>query len=239
MGAFDVASSVAATALRFGAGGRVGELGPRPRQLLELYEFEDCPFCRKVREALSILDLDVRIWPCPKGGPRYREELRRRAGKTQFPYLVDPNTGEEMYESSVIVRHLFDRYGRGRPPTVLSLGPVTILSGSLASLLRGARGTRYRPAVAPRQPLHLYGHEASPACRGVRETLCTLELPYVQHNLAAGGARVEAFVRRVGGELLPYLEDPNDGAALRGSAAIVRHLEDSYLEAPTARARVG
>ena len=29
----------------------------RPNKLLEVYEFEGCPFCRKVREAVSVLDL--------------------------------------------------------------------------------------------------------------------------------------------------------------------------------------
>ena len=33
------------------------------------------------------------IYPCPKGGTRFRPEIRRRGGKEQFPYLVDPNTG--------------------------------------------------------------------------------------------------------------------------------------------------
>ncbi|MHC5059284.1 MAG: glutathione S-transferase N-terminal domain-containing protein, partial [Planctomycetota bacterium] len=75
----------------------VGPLGPRPERPLELYEFEACPFCRKVREALSILDLNAMIYPCPKKGPRFREEVKRRGGKYLFPYLVDPNTGEAMY----------------------------------------------------------------------------------------------------------------------------------------------
>mmetsp|Transcript_37498 Transcript_37498/g.149570 ORF Transcript_37498/g.149570 Transcript_37498/m.149570 type:complete len:93 (+) Transcript_37498:370-648(+) len=39
----------------------------RPELPLELYEFESCPFCRKVREALNILDLDFYAYPCPKG----------------------------------------------------------------------------------------------------------------------------------------------------------------------------
>lgn len=34
---------------------------------LLLYEFEACPFCRKVREAITILDLDVIFYPCPRG----------------------------------------------------------------------------------------------------------------------------------------------------------------------------
>ena len=40
----------------------------RPAKPLELYEYEACPFCRKVREALSMLDIDVIVYPCPRDG---------------------------------------------------------------------------------------------------------------------------------------------------------------------------
>ena len=101
--ALDVATSLAATIARAGTGMQVGALGPRPEQPLQLYEFEACPFCRKVREALSVLDLDADVRPCPKRGPRFRAEVQRRGGKAQFPWLVDPNAGIEMYESDAIV----------------------------------------------------------------------------------------------------------------------------------------
>lgn len=39
----------------------------QPRKPIEIYEFEGCPFCRKVREAVNILDLDVVFYPCPQG----------------------------------------------------------------------------------------------------------------------------------------------------------------------------
>jgi glutaredoxin len=90
--ALDVATSFAASVARMGGGMQVGQLGRRPKKRLELYEFEACPYCRKVREALSILDLEAMIYPCPKGGARFRREVERRGGKAQFPYLVDPNT---------------------------------------------------------------------------------------------------------------------------------------------------
>jgi hypothetical protein len=48
----DVTTSFLATAARLGYAERVGTFGPRPSKPLELYEFEGCPFCRKVREAL-------------------------------------------------------------------------------------------------------------------------------------------------------------------------------------------
>ena len=77
----DVTTSVLATVARFGFAERVGALGARPEKTLELYEFEGCPFCRKVREALTVLDLDAMIYPCPKGGPRFRPMVRERGGK--------------------------------------------------------------------------------------------------------------------------------------------------------------
>ena len=68
--ALDVTTSIGSSVLRLGAGRKVGAVGKRPETPLELYEFEACPYCRKVREALSILDLDILIYPCPKGGAR-------------------------------------------------------------------------------------------------------------------------------------------------------------------------
>ena len=75
----------------------------KPQVLLQLYDIENCPYCRLVREALTELDLDAEILPCPKGGERFRTEVVERGGKAQFPYLVDPNTGAEMYESLDII----------------------------------------------------------------------------------------------------------------------------------------
>ena len=34
---------------------------------LVLYEFEACPFCRRVREMITYLDLSVTIKPCGRG----------------------------------------------------------------------------------------------------------------------------------------------------------------------------
>jgi glutaredoxin len=70
----------------------------RPAQLIELYEFEGCPFCRKVREAVAILDLDVLFYPCPKGSTIYRPMVEKLGGKQQFPYMRDPNTNVNIYE---------------------------------------------------------------------------------------------------------------------------------------------
>ena len=226
--ALDVATSFAASVVRLGAGMEVGALGPRPGRALELYEFEGCPFCRKVREALSILDVDAVVYPCPKDAPRFRPEVVRRGGKAQFPYLVDPNRGVEMYESDDIVRYLFETYGDGSVPRILGLPVVTDLSSGLASVARPLNGTRYRTAKTPTSPLELWSFEASPFCRIAREALCELELPYQLHNVAKGSPKRDAFVRRSGKMQVPYLVDPNTSSAMFESADIVQYLETTY-----------
>ena len=41
---------------------------------------------------------------------RTRAELLERAGKVQVPYLVDPNTGDAMFESTAIRDYLMATY---------------------------------------------------------------------------------------------------------------------------------
>lgn len=223
-----VTTAYAASMVRFGLGSKVTALGARPKQPLEVYEFENCPFCRKVREALTVLDLDVVVYPCPKRGPRYRPWVIENGGKRQFPYLVDPNTDTALYESNDIIRYLFKTYGAGRRPWLLVSGPIGLYAGQIASLLRLGAGTFYRQASNPPQPLELYSYEASPYCRLVRETLSELEIPYLLHNIAPGSPKRPAFRERVGKMQVPYLVDPNTDTALFESAAIIAYLRETY-----------
>ncbi|TMA74394.1 MAG: hypothetical protein E6J72_18825, partial [Deltaproteobacteria bacterium] len=107
----DITTSMFASVSRLGAGVAATPPTRRPVQLLEVYEFESCPFCRKVRDALTELDLEAMIYPCPKGGTVFRPKAIEFGGKAQFPYLVDPNTGTRIYESDAIVDYLFATYG--------------------------------------------------------------------------------------------------------------------------------
>jgi len=105
-------TSFAATIVRMGRGlARRAEAdrATDPARLLELWDFEACPYCRKVREVLSELDLDYLTHPVAPGSPR-RAELVRRGGKQQVPYLVDPNTGTALYESDHIIAYLERTY---------------------------------------------------------------------------------------------------------------------------------
>lgn len=228
MRAWDVFSATTTSVLRGGLGARVGAVGPRPERTLELYEFEGCPFCRKVREALSILDLEAHVRPCPKDGHRFRDEVVRRGGKAQFPYLVDPNTGSELYESADIVAHLYRHYGEGEPPAAIAGSGLATAAVLVSGIGRGAAGTFARPSKAPAEPLELYSFEASPFSRLVRERLCELELPYRLRNVARGSARRDAFVARSGKMQVPWLVDPNAGVELFESADILAYLESTY-----------
>jgi glutathione S-transferase len=226
-----VVTSSVTTLLRGGIGMSVRSPGARPGLPIELYEFEGCPFCRRVREALTLLDLEVLVRPCPKGGRRFRDELRRIGGKAQFPYMIDPNTGTAIYESGEIVDYLFARYGEGAPPALLRGGGLSTLVVAVSGMGRGPAGSFVRASKAPEEPLELYSFEASPFCRLVRETLCELELSYRLHNVARGSARREAFVARSGKMQVPYLVDPNTGVEMFESAAIIEYLQATYAAA--------
>ncbi|XP_042060876.1 uncharacterized protein LOC121805153 [Salvia splendens] len=66
------------------------KLGPRPEKPIEIYEYESCPFCRKVREIVAVLDLDVLYYPCPRNGPNFCPKVSQMGGKQLFPYMVRP-----------------------------------------------------------------------------------------------------------------------------------------------------
>ena len=232
MRAYDLATSYLASIVRAGSGMAVAGAGKRPEKLLELYDFESCPYCRKVREALSILDLDAIIYPCPQGGPRFRPRAVARGGKSQFPFLVDPNTGREIYESEIIVGYLYATYGDSNVPWLLSTPLLTDISSGIASAARVTAGRIYRRSRPPAEPLELWSFEASPYCRLVRERLCELELAYVLHNVAKGSVKRKAFVERSGEMMVPWLYDPNTKAEMFESADICEYLEKTYAFRP-------
>jgi len=221
----------------------------KPRELLRLYDMENCPYCRLVREALTELDMDVLILPCPKKGERFRPEVVKRGGKAQFPYLVDPNSGVELYESLDIVEYLFDTYGEGRLPLKWKLGKLQTAGSILASMPRTGRGTVARPGKPPAELLELYSFESSPYARPVREALCEMEIAYVVRNCGrtttsewvlppvrkALRIRPKSVIenRRLlqameGKVSIPYLFDPNTGKGLFESQDILIYLQRHY-----------
>lgn len=213
-----------ASGLRLATATVVGRLGPRPEKRLTLWDFERCPHSRIVREALSVLDLDADIRPCPKGGTRFRPELEG----SRVPRLEDPNAAVTLSGAAAIVRHLYARYGAGQPPGLLNATPVRVATGLGMRLLTGGRGAHAQPSRAPAKPLELWSFESSPYCRLVRSRLCELELPYVLHNVAKGSPRRADYIAFSGKKQFPFLVDPNTGVKMFESLAIERYLDVTY-----------
>jgi glutathione S-transferase len=225
---WDVTTAMAASAARPNFGNVHFERLKTPAQPLELYEFEVCPYCRIAREALSALSLDPIVYPCPKGGTRFREKVKAEGGRYQFPYLVDPNTGVAMYESADIAEYLFREYGDGRVPWFLRQRAFAVPTSMLASGFRAKRGRYVVPSRRPEALLELYSYEGSPFCRIAREALSELELPHHLHNVPRQSPDRARYVSLSGKMQVPYLIDPNTGVRMFESGDIRQYLYDTY-----------
>jgi glutathione S-transferase len=134
-----VASSYASSALLWRVGSSITGMTARPsrspEQPLELYSFESSPYSKRVRARLCELEIPYvlrntgkgacsdmgppsfrdRVFRGPKDTSRNRRWLAEHTGRVQVPYLRDPNTGTEMYESDAILAYLDRTYGA--PPS--------------------------------------------------------------------------------------------------------------------------
>uniref|UniRef100_M1AHU6 GST N-terminal domain-containing protein n=2 Tax=Solanum TaxID=4107 RepID=M1AHU6_SOLTU len=91
-----------------GSSYKPSKLPPKP---LELWAYEPSPFCKVVREVLVELELPHILHSCARGSPK-RQVLYERVGHFQVPYLEDPNTGVQMFESADIVEYIQATYAR-------------------------------------------------------------------------------------------------------------------------------
>ena len=169
--------------------------------------------------------------PCPGARHGYAQELQGRGGKMQVPYLVDPNTASEMYESDRIIDYLFDTYGPGADRSPKSWLSTAVLS----SVVRGMAGSKPDPAARPDassgaiQPLELAMYEQSPYARPVRERLTELCLPHTVTYTPRGCTTTrDELVRRTGRFQVPFLADPNTGCEMYEGAAMVDYLNQVY-----------
>ncbi len=242
-------TSLLTTQLRGFTGINSKPAAEKPKQLLQLFDMENCPYCRLVREALTELDLDAMIYPCPKQGTRFRPAVLERGGISQFPYLIDPNTGVALYESLEIISYLYSTYGQRGLPLKWRLGQLQKPSSILASACRVPDNGAKIAANLPEQPLELYSFEGSPYARPVRELLCRMEINYILRS--CGRSKLEewllppvraalgvvpkselhnrkALLEKEGRMSIPYLYDPNTGRGMFESGDIIDYLHEEY-----------
>jgi len=218
-----------------------------PLKTLELFDCENDPECRPVREALTMLDLDVMVYPVPRNGTRFQKQLTEISTSHNVPILHDPNTDQRLQGAESIVDYLYAQFapeGEKAPTNLLTLA-------SVACALRGSKGKNATHSKAPEQPLELYSFEASPYSRLVRETLCELEIPYLLHNVGKSPGKMVEYlppilrenkvrdyqpetdnrrklVAKGGHMMVPYLVDPNTGTAMYESVDIQAYLLKTY-----------
>lgn len=212
---------------------------PRPEKPLILYEYDASPFCKRVREMINLLDLTVEYRPCPGARQgQFSQELLQRTGRQTVPYLVDPNTNEEMFESNDIIEYLLKTYGPSPDDfDRKALWPITFESFSIATctmvaILRDMPGSRRqenaRPDNEDMKPLELWGYECSPFVRPVREKLGSLCLPHKMVSCSRGSANRNVMMKKAGRFQVPYLVDPNTGVEMFEGPEICEYLEQVY-----------
>jgi len=189
----------------------------------------------------NVLDLTVEYRPCPGARQgKFSEELYQLTGRRTVPYLVDPNTGISMFESDDQIEYLVETYGPRDGSTYDSkaLWPITfqafsIVTSTIAAIVRDMPGSKRqlnaRVDNEDMRPLELWGYEASPFVKPVREKLCSLALPHVMVSCARGSANRDRLIERTGNKFqVPFLVDPNTGIELFESPEICEYLEKVY-----------
>ena len=80
---------------------------------LSLYQTSTCPYCRRVRDAMKRLDLDVEARDINEN-PSRRDELVKATGRHTVPCLrIEGENGAVrwMHESADIITYLEERFG--------------------------------------------------------------------------------------------------------------------------------
>lgn len=79
--------------------------------MIELYQFESCPYCRRVREKLDELEMDYISRNLHSGSAKWAE-FKKLNPKGQVPFIVDAEKGAAMDESQEIIKYLEKNYAR-------------------------------------------------------------------------------------------------------------------------------
>jgi len=196
--------------------------------VLELYEFEACPYCGRVRRALRRLDLSYRCRSSARGSVK-RALLEGLGGKVQLPFLVDPSARCQLYESADIIAHLEQRFGRPRSLVDKLVSPIAGFWGAAAGLaVAGGQRVRVARRAQPAALPELLIIEDGAAAASVRAALCELDLDYLVHDSAGRERRQREAGLPADAAALVQLIDADAEATLTGAEAVIAHLEERY-----------
>ncbi|PRP75313.1 hypothetical protein PROFUN_05624 [Planoprotostelium fungivorum] len=74
-----------------------------------LWSYENCPYCRVVREVLDEKELAYQVKNIARGSPK-RDAFIATYGRMQVPLLIDERKGRMIFESSDIIDYLHETY---------------------------------------------------------------------------------------------------------------------------------
>ena len=201
---------------------------------LVLYDVETDGECRRVREALCMLDLAFECRPCPYGAYRHRTLAAKLQnvplGEEILPFLHDSRSRVSIIGAEDILDYLYDVYldGSAPSPLVANRGTADIAMRSRNTESSSSISHSKMPCRYPVKPLELWAYEASPFCSLVREKLCEMELPYVLRPCSRGSPRRTELLRKAKTFQVPFIEDENTGIQLFESAKIIEYLNQTY-----------
>jgi len=81
-----------------------------PMPMLKLFIYPNCPYCKKVIDALHSKGNAHKVLLCDANLPKYQAELRTLSNTSQCPFLYDPEKDVRMLESYDIINYLNNRF---------------------------------------------------------------------------------------------------------------------------------
>jgi anaphase-promoting complex subunit 7 len=173
-------TNVMTNVLRLGRGSLVSEAAssnavnvvPRPRRPLILYSYEGNQFCRLVREVFTELDIVYELRSVGKKSKRREELAAVYGGSIQCPYMIDPNTGVQMAESTDIIKYLYRTYALWTPPNEVLEGISKILLPWVRPILSALAPVQAR-FTTEEEPDHAYGTEIANFKKKIKEEVAS------------------------------------------------------------------
>jgi glutaredoxin len=222
-------------------------------RIVKLYDIENSPQCRLVRERITELDLVVEtVVPAASNSFAVQQSdsiLAQNGMVVPMLVVTSSTTGEMNVVSGVddILTYLDDNmvpYSSGRGSSTNDgdvsasiLQNVHVVGSYLAGWIRLGRGTKVASCVSsslekvnrPVTPLILYSYEGNQFCRLVREVLTELDITYELRSAGKESPRrAELAAINGGSSQCPYLIDPNTGMSMAESRDIIQYLYDNY-----------
>lgn len=232
---------------------------PRPEKPLVLYSYEGNQFCRLVREVLMELDIVYELRSAGKQSPRREELAEITGGSSQCPYLIDPNTGVSMFESSDIIKYLYNTYALWTPPSEILAAASAVMSPLLKPVYKKLAPVQvgsynedkllYKDEIAKAKAeiekevssdtVVVYTYSLSPFCTEATKLLDSLGVTYKEISLGSEwipGLISEPAKRAALGEMtgqtsLPhvFIGGESIGGLFSGAPGLVPSLEEGAL----------